>query len=129
MNIPRDLLYTKEHEWARIDGEVVTVGITDYAQRQLGDITYVEFVEIGREVNQMEKVAVVESVKAVSEVFSPFSGRVEAVNELLKERPELINQDPYGEGWMVKIKIKNIKESENLMKAEEYENYVKEESK
>ena len=129
MNVPKELLYTKEHEWAKVDGDIATVGITDYAQKQLGDITYVEFVDVGKEVKQMEKVAVVESVKAVSEVFSPLSGTVLSINEILKDRPELINQDPYGEGWLVKIKIKDIGEKEKLLKAEEYENYLKEESK
>lgn len=129
MNLPKELLYTREHEWARVEGENAIVGITDYAQHQLGDIVYVEFVESGKEVKQMEKVAVLESVKAVSEVFSPFSGVIVEVNEELKDHPEFINQEPYGKGWIAKLKIKDSSEAQNLMKAEEYENYVKEESK
>ncbi len=129
MNVPKELFYTKEHEWAKIEGEIATVGITDHAQHQLGDIVYVELIEPGKEVKQMEKIGVVESVKAVSEIYSPLSGEVLETNETLKEHPEYINQDPYGKGWMIKLKIKDISETNNLMKAEEYGNYVKEESK
>jgi len=129
MNVPKDLLYTKEHEWTKIDGDTATVGITDYAQHQLGDIVYVELVEVGKDVKQMEKIGTVESVKAVSEIYSPLSGTVLEVNESLKEHPEFINQDPYGSGWMVKLKIKDMSEAKNLLKAEDYEKYVKEESK
>lgn len=129
MNVPEGLLYTKEHEWTKIEGDTATVGITDYAQHQLGDIVYVELVEVGKEVKQMERIGTVESVKAVSDIYSPLSGTVIEVNDSLKDNPELINQDPYGKGWMVKLKIRDISETKNLMKAGDYEKYVKEESK
>jgi glycine cleavage system H protein len=129
MNVPEELLYTKEHEWTKIEGDTATVGITDYAQHQLGDIVYVELVEVGKEVKQMERIGTVESVKAVSDIYSPLSGTVIEVNDSLKDNPELINQDPYGKGWMVKLKIRDISETKNLMKAGDYEKYVKEESK
>jgi glycine cleavage system H protein len=129
MNVPEGLLYTKEHEWTKIEGDTAIVGITDYAQHQLGDIVYVELVEVGKEVKQMERIGTVESVKAVSDIYSPLSGTVIEVNDSLKDNPELINQDPYGKGWMVKLKIRDISETKNLMKAGDYEKYVKEESK
>jgi glycine cleavage system H protein len=129
MNVPEELLYTKEHEWTKIEGDTAIVGITDYAQHQLGDIVYVELVEVGKEVKQMERIGTVESVKAVSDIYSPLSGTVIEVNDSLKDHPELINQDPYGKGWMVKLKIRDISETKNLMKAGDYEKYVKEESK
>jgi glycine cleavage system H protein len=129
MNVPEELLYTKEHEWTKIEGDTAVVGITDYAQHQLGDIVYVELVEVGKEVKQMERIGTVESVKAVSDIYSPLSGTVIEVNDSLKDHPELINQDPYGKGWMVKLKIRDISETKNLMKAGDYEKYVKEESK
>jgi len=129
MNVPEELLYTKEHEWTKIEGDTAVVGITDYAQHQLGDIVYVELVEVGKEVKQMERIGTVESVKAVNDIYSPLSGTVIEVNDSLKDHPELINQDPYGKGWMVKLKIRDISETKNLMKAGDYEKYVKEESK
>ena len=129
MNVPEELLYTKEHEWTKIEGDTAIVGITDYAQHQLGDIVYVELVEVGKEVKQMERIGTVESVKAVSDIYSPLSGTVIEVNDSLKDHPELINQDPYGKGWMVKLKIRDVSETKNLMKAGDYEKYVKEESK
>ncbi len=103
MKVEKGLFYTKEHEWARIENGKATVGITDYAQHQLGDIVYVELPEIGREVKQGEKIGVIESVKAVSELFSPLSGKITEVNEALKDQPELINQEPYGRGWIIKL--------------------------
>ena len=129
MNVPKELFYTKEHEWAKIEGDTATIGITDYAQHQLGDIVYVEFVDAGKEVKQTERIGTIESVKAVSDIFSPLSGVIVEVNEFLKEHPEMINQEPYGKGWMVKLKIKDRAEIQSLMKADEYEKYIKEESK
>jgi len=126
--IPEELYYTKEHEWARIeDEEVVVIGITDYAQKELHEIIYVELPSVGLVVKQMETIGTVESVKAVSEIYSPVSGEIMEVNEELIESPELLNQDPYGEGWIAKISPKNLKKDlENLMTAEQYMEYIKE---
>jgi len=124
MKVPENLLYTKEHEWVKVDGDVATVGITDYAQDQLGDIIYVELPEVGRKVKQMEAVATVEAVKTAADVYAPVSGEVVEVNEKLSEKPELLNQDPYGEGWMFKIKLENPDELKNLLSPEEYRKLV-----
>ncbi len=121
MNIPEDLKYSKDHEWARIEGEVAVVGITDYAQNELGDIVYVELPEVGTQVEQGKAFGTVEAVKAVSDLFAPVSGEVVAVNEKLADSPELVNQDPYGEGWMIKIKMSNPDEVNNLLNKEDYE--------
>ena len=103
MNIPEDLRYTKSHEWARDAGAYVEVGISDFAQHQLSDVTYVDLPEIGRHVNAGEEVAVVESIKAASDIYAPVSGVVAEVNPALSEKPEAVNSDPYGEGWMIRI--------------------------
>lgn len=128
MNIPEDLKYTKEHEWAKIDGDIVTVGITDFAQEQLSDVVYVELPEEGTEVKQMEPFGTIEAVKAVSDLFSPVSGTVVEVNDKLADDPSLVNKDPYGEGWMIKIKINNASELDNLLSANDYKKIVEEES-
>lgn len=128
MNIPRELFYTESHEWAKVDGNKATVGITDYAQHELGDIVYIELPEVGREVKKGEVFGSVESVKAVSDLYSPLSGKVIEVNDELSSHPEFINQDPYGKGWIIKIEIKDEKERNKLMNAESYELFVKEES-
>lgn len=105
MSIPADLLYTKEHEWLRIEGDIATMGVTDHAQAALGDIVFVELPEVGRTVDAEEAFAVVESVKAVSDVYAPVAGEVIEVNEALEESPEKVNEDPYGAGWIVKLNI------------------------
>jgi glycine cleavage system H protein len=128
LNIPRELFYTESHEWAKVDGNKATVGITDYAQHELGDIVYIELPEVGREVKKGEVFGSVESVKAVSDLYSPLSGKVIEVNDELSSHPEFINQDPYGKGWIIKIEIKDEKERNKLMNAESYELFVKEES-
>ena len=110
MNIPEDLKYTKEHEWVKIEGDVATIGITDYAQGELGDIVFVELPAVGDEVKQMEPFGTIEAVKAVSELFSPLSGTVKEINEDLEGDAAIINTDPYGAGWM--LKIENVPESE-----------------
>ena len=126
--VKEDLYYTKEHEWAKIEGEYVRIGITDYAQKQLRDIVYVELPEVGKKVGKMGVIGTVESVKAVSEVYSPVSGEVVEVNLELENSPELINQDPYGEGWIALIKPTNLEEElKELMKAEDYLEYLKKE--
>ncbi|MCS7385680.1 MAG: glycine cleavage system protein GcvH [Candidatus Methanomethylicota archaeon] len=126
--VREELYYTKEHEWAKIEGELVRIGITDYAQKQLRDIVYVELPEVGKKISKMGVLGTVESVKAVSEVYSPLSGEVVEVNEELENSPELINQDPYGEGWIAVLKPSNLEEElKDLMKADEYAEYLKKE--
>jgi glycine cleavage system H protein len=127
MNFPKDLRYTKDHEWARLEGNVAVVGITDYAQDKLGSIVFVELPPLGKSVKKGETVVTVDSVKAVAEVYSPLSGQVEEANESLKDIPETINQDPYGQGWMVKIKISDPPELGALMTPEVYQAFVAEE--
>jgi glycine cleavage system H protein len=129
MNIPADLKYTKEHEWVRVEGKLATVGITDYAQDELGDIVNIELPSEGDEVHKDEPLGTVESVKASSEVFSPISGTVAEVNEPLMDAPETINEDPFDEGWMVRIEMNNPAELKELMDAAAYRAYVQEESK
>ncbi|MCS7374665.1 MAG: glycine cleavage system protein GcvH [archaeon GB-1867-097] len=124
--IKEELYYTKDHEWVKIVEEEAIIGITDYAQKELRDIVYVDLPEMGRKVKQGEKLCEVESVKAVSEIYSPVSGEVVEVNERLEDSPELINQDPYGDGWIAKLKPESLEgDVENLMNAEEYAEYIK----
>jgi len=117
---PEDLYYTKEHEWLRVEGNEVVVGITDYAQDALTDIVYVELPEEGMEVGDMEEFASVESVKSVSAIYSPLAGIICAVNEALDDAPELINQDPYGEGWIARITMQDASVLENMLSASTY---------
>ena len=128
MNIPTELKYSKEHEWVRVEENLATVGITDYAQEELGDIVNVELPDEEDEVHKDEPFGAVESVKASSEVFSPATGKVVEVNEPLLDSPETINEDPYDEGWMIKIELSDVAELDDLMDAAGYEAYVKEES-
>lgn len=123
---PSDLKYSKEHEWIKIKGDIGIVGVTDFAQKQLTDIVFVELPEKGKKVEQGKQMAVIESVKSVSDVFSPVTGEVIEVNEKLNNNPELINKDPYGEGWIAKVKILNKGELNNLMMAGDYDNLIKE---
>ena len=124
MNVPADLRYTKTHEWIRVDGKSITVGITDYAQEQLGDLTYVEPPTPKDNVEAEEEVAVVESVKAASDVYAPLSGEIIAVNPLLVQHPELINSDPYGEGWIFKMQPDDPSEVDMLLDADQYEELI-----
>jgi glycine cleavage system H protein len=124
MNFPKDVKYTKDHEWAKVDGNGAVVGITDFAQEKLGSIVFVELPPPGKSVKKGETVVTVDSVKAVAEVYSPLSGQVEEANESLKDTPEIINQDPYGQGWMVKIKISDPAELGTLMTPEAYRAFV-----
>ena len=126
MNFPDDLRYTKEHEWCRIQGNRAVVGITDHAQDQLGDIVYVELPEVGDPVKKGESFGVVESTKAVSELFAPVSGKVVEVNDPLSDAPETVNDDPYEEGWMIVIEPSDPKELEALMDAKAYRAFVEE---
>lgn len=126
MEFPEDLKYSKEHEWVLVDGDVVTVGITDFAQDQLGDIVFVELPSIGDKVSKDEAFGVVESVKAVNDVYAPLSGTVVEVNDDLPDSPEMINEDCYGDGWMVKIRLSDPAELEALMDAVGYEKHTAE---
>ncbi len=125
---PEDLKYTKEHEWLAVNGGVGTVGITHYAQSELGDIVYVELPAAGSPVVAGEEFGTVESVKAVSEIFAPVSGEVLEVNTALATSPETINKDPYGDGWLLKLKLADSKELDALMTAAEYRKYIEEEA-
>ena len=118
------LRYTRDHEWVRIDGDLVVVGISDYAQSQLGDVVYVELPEIGRRVEQGKEAAVVESVKAASEVYAPVSGEVVEVNEALAADPARVNADPIGEGWFIKLRLDDPKQLDTLMDEEAYKRFV-----
>lgn len=126
-NIPEELRYSKDHEWVAVDGDTVTVGITDYAQQSLGDVVYVELPNEGDNFNAHDAFGSVESVKAVSEIFTPVGGEIVAANDDLNDTPEVVNDDPYGDAWMVKIKMDNAGELDALLSAEEYEEYLKSE--
>ena len=126
MVIPEDLLYSDDHEWLLQEGDIATIGITDYAQRELGDIVFVELPEIGDEIIQGESFGTIEAVKTVAELFAPVSGEVLEINESLTEDPTQVNKDPYGDGWMVKVQIHDLEELEALMPAEEYEELIAE---
>jgi len=127
MNFPKELKYTKDHEWARVEDAFAVVGITDYAQNKLGSIVFVELPSTGKSFQKGKTLVTVDSVKAVAEVYAPVSGQVEAVNELLAEQPEMINRDPYGQGWMVRLKMIDSPELDGLLSAEAYEAFVAEE--
>ena len=127
-NTPEDLNYTKDHEWVRVKENLATVGITDHAQNQVGDVVYVELPKVGDKFEASEPFGSVESVKAVSEVYMPLAGAVVEVNESLNDSPEQVNEDPYGEGWMIRIKIDNPSQVDALLTAIEYEDYIKEET-
>ncbi len=118
---PENLLYSKEHEWVKIDGETATVGITDYAQNSLGDIVYVELPRVGKAIEQFGNIGVVESVKAVSDLFTPVGGEVLEINAALEADPAAVNRDPYGAGWLFKVKLKDTGEKSKLLSASDYE--------
>ena len=125
---PPNYLYTREHEWIRLEGDTGTVGITDYAQKQLGDIVYLELPPVGGRFQAMQPLGTVESVKAVSEIFAPVSCEILDVNSELIRNPELLNQDPHGQAWLVKVRLPNRAELAGLFTAEQYESYIAEES-
>jgi glycine cleavage system H protein len=126
MSNPKELKYSKEHEWVKVKGDVVTIGITDFAQEQLTDVVFVELPDVGKSVTKEKQCAIVESVKSVSDVFAPINGEVIEINSVLKDKPEVINDDPYGRGWMVKIKMSDIKDLDDLMSASDYDKFLKE---
>lgn len=124
MNIPADLKYTKDHEWIRLQGNTATVGITDFAQSELGDIVYIDISTVGKDVNEHEVFGTVEAVKTVSDLYMPVSGKVLEVNSALDGSPEKVNGDPYGEGWMVKIEVKNSADVAKLLAADQYKELI-----
>lgn len=121
---PSDYRYTKEHEWIKLDGDFATVGITDHAQEQLGDVVFVELPKVGAKLQTMQSFGTVESVKAVSDIYAPLSGEVTEVNEALVDTPEKLNEDPHGGGWLIRIRVSDKSESEKLMSAEQYQEYI-----
>ncbi|PLX89231.1 MAG: glycine cleavage system protein H [Desulfuromonas sp.] len=124
MDFPEEYKYTEDHEWVSLEGDIVTVGITDFAQDQLGDVVFVELPEVGDELQSGKPFGVVESVKAVSDVYAPVSGEVIEVNEVLPDDPETINQSPYDDGWMLKVRVVDPAVVENLMTATDYQTFV-----
>ena len=125
---PEDNRYATSHEYVHVEGDTGTIGITDYAQKELGDVVFVELPQVGTQLEMGDELGSIESVKAVSELFSPVGGEVIEVNEALADKPELVNTDPYGDGWMVRIRVADATEADELMGAEEYEEYVQAES-
>ncbi len=128
MDVRDGLLYSKEHEWLKVEGDIGICGITDYAQDNLGDVVYVELPEVGKKVEKMKPFMVLESVKATSDVFSPVTGEIVEVNEKLQDAPELVNEDPYGDGWLVKIKLADKGELAELMDKDAYLKFLEEEA-
>lgn len=124
MKIPAELKYTKDHEWVSVDGDIATVGITDFAQGELGDVVYVEIETEGDELDEGEVFGTVEAVKTVSDLFMPISGEVVEVNEKIESEPELVNNDPYGEGWMIKVKLSDAGQVDSLLDAAAYESEI-----
>jgi glycine cleavage system H protein len=120
MNFPKSLMYTKDHEWIKLDGDIATIGITEFAQRELGDIVYVEIETVGKTLEAESVFGTVEAVKTVSDLFLPVSGTITEVNPSLASTPELVNSDPYGEGWMIRMKVKNPSDVQELMDADAY---------
>lgn len=124
MNFPQELKYTKDHEWVKIDGDIATVGITDFAQSELGDIVYVDIDSKGNTLTQEAVFGTVEAVKTVSDLFMPVSGQVLELNSEINQQPDLVNKDPYGKGWMIKIKLSNVAEASSLLDADAYRNLI-----
>jgi len=124
MNLPADLKYTKDHEWVKVEGDVITVGITDFAQGELGDIVYVEVETVDETLDAEEVFGTVEAVKTVSDLFLPVSGEIIEFNEALEDEPELVNSDPYGAGWMIKVKCSDVSQLDELMSADDYKSLI-----
>jgi len=124
MSTPKELKYTKEHEWVSVDSDIATIGITDHAQEQLGDIVFVELPEVQSQVSQDDTFGVVEAVKTVADLFAPVSGNVTEINTALEESPDLINSDPYGAGWIIKVAIDDLEEYNDLMSNDEYNSFI-----
>ena len=124
--VPADLRYTKDHEWVKLEGDIATIGVTDFAAGQLGDVVFADLPTPGRSVDQFATFGVVESVKAVSDLYAPVSGEVTEANEALKSNPELVNSDPYGEGWMIRVKVADAAQVDGLLDAAAYEQLIAE---
>lgn len=124
MNFPEELRYTKDHEWVKLDGNVATVGITEFATGELGDIVYVDISTVGQDLNQEDVFGTVEAVKTVSDLFMPLGGKVLEVNNILDGSPEKVNEDPYGDGWMVKVEVKDSSEFDKLLSADQYKELI-----
>jgi len=124
MNIPDNLFYTKEHEWVKVEGDIATVGITDFAQKELGDIVFVEVETVDEDLDIEEAFGTIEAVKTVSDMFMPVSGTVTELNEALEDEPETINKDPYGDGWIIKIKMSDSSQADNLLSADAYKELI-----
>jgi glycine cleavage system H protein len=122
--IPQNLKFTKEHEWAKVDGDIVTMGVSDFAQSELGDVVFVELPEVGDEFSQFESMGTIEAVKAVTDFYAPVSGEVVEVNEALEDNPEIVNKEPYGGGWFVKLRMSDASELEELLSAKDYAELV-----
>jgi glycine cleavage system H protein len=127
-NTPEDNRYARSHEYVHVEGDIGTIGITEYAQKELGDVVFVELPQVGAQLEMGDELGSIESVKAVSELFAPVGGEVVEVNEALADKPELVNTDPWGDGWMIRIKLADPTEVDELMSAEEYEEFVQKES-
>jgi glycine cleavage system H protein len=121
---PEDFYYTKDHEWVKVEGDKATIGITDFAQKQLGDVVFVELPEVGSELESHQSLGIVESVKAVSDIYAALSGKIVEINDDLNASPELLNDDPHGKGWIIRMEIKNKDELEELMSVSEYEQFL-----
>ncbi len=124
MNVPKNLMYTNDHEWAKFDNNIVTIGITDFAQGELGDIIFVELPEIGREIEKDEAFGTIEAVKTVTDLMSPVTGKVVEINNEIEDSPEFVNEDCYGKGWFVKIEIADLGEKDELLSAEDYKGII-----
>jgi glycine cleavage system H protein len=124
MNIPANLKYTKDHEWVSLDGEIATIGITDFAQKELGDIVYVEVETLDQSLDKDEVFGTVEAVKTVSDLFLPVAGEIVEFNDSLESNPEIVNSDPYGKGWMVKVKVANVSDMNELLSSEDYKTLI-----
>ena len=125
MSIPTEIKYTKEHEWISLNGEVAMIGITDHAQSQLGDIVFVELPDVDSEINQNDTFGVIEAVKTVADLFAPVKGLIIELNSSLEDSPDLINSDPYGAGWIIKVKVSDSNQYDDLMSSDEYEEFIK----
>ncbi|MGD9327780.1 MAG: glycine cleavage system protein GcvH [Cyclobacteriaceae bacterium] len=126
MNFPEDLKYTKDHEWIKVDGNIGIIGITDFAQKELGDIVYIEVEEEGLDVDEGESFGTIEAVKTVSDLFMPVAGTIQEFNESLEGEPELVNSDPYGKGWILKIELKDVGSVDDLLSSEDYQKLIAE---
>ena len=122
--IPKELKYTEDHEWVKVDGEIATVGITDHAQSELGDIIFIEFPEINDLIDRMEPFGTIEAVKTVADLFAPLNGKIVEINEALEDSPELVNSDAYGEGWIVKVSVDDLDQLNDLLSSENYEKLI-----